>query len=404
MSDDYTPRRARGGGMLQSAVPKRTQAESEYYRTGGLLVRGVVMNTYVADDDLLPAIDTANSDLTAVYCDVYVYSGLPGNKVHFFPRCLVSQERSGMHEGDIWVPRATTLDITGVLDLNTGSNPADLDGDHVLLGFMDDNFGLPVVLRAIPHPNADIGKTQANDLGERLKLRQADGQPRKWKHRGAVWGVDKDGNWEIDLRNAHTGDYLPDGSEPPATQTGTSGAYTARIQPGAFFKIVGPNEELIEIDATGRVIIVTAAARGDQSIELNIDGQVLIDARKSQSSIDMAADGTITTTSGATLQKQTLDASEVQVGQGATESAMRGDQWKSLHTSYDSALTGLLGGITTLLPLIAAKLVPAPVPGDPISVALGNLAGLASAFATAQAALVAAGPPGALSSTVTVKD
>ena len=133
MSADYTPVLLPGGGVIQSAVPKREVVESAYNRSSGLIVRAVIINTYVADDDVLPSIDPAGDDLLAVYCDVYAYSGLPGNKVHFFPRCLVSQERGGMHEGDIWCPRATTLDITGVLDLNTGSNPADLDGDHVLI-------------------------------------------------------------------------------------------------------------------------------------------------------------------------------------------------------------------------------------------------------------------------------
>ncbi len=402
----YRATRIPGGGLLQSATRKGSPVRGdESYAAEGLLVRGVVLQVYAVDEEVYPGIDIEGEDRIALFCDVYVYSGTPGMQTGFLPRVLLTSDRGGMHEGDIWIPRATTLDVTGILNPNKGSNPADLDGDHVLVGFMDNKINLPVVLRSIPHPNADTGKTaqgsSAEDLGHRLKIRVADGQPRKWKHRGANWGVDKDGNWLTDLTNAHVGEYNADGSEKDAAEDGTSGNYTIRVQPGANYKIVGPNQEQIDIDDNGRIVIVTDSAKGDQSIELHIDGQVLIDARRSQSKIDMAADGTVTINSGATLKKTTIDASDVQLGTGATQRAIRGDAWQTAHGTYDVALNSLLANLVAVLTLMQTELIIKPT--DLLTTAAMTTL-LASSVAQLTTIATTMGDPTLKSASVTVKD
>jgi len=165
------------GTRLQSGIPKR-KPSSMPGSSSGLLLRGVVTATYVIDDPDHPFADDPSKVPTAVYCDVLTF----GRRWYFIPKCLVAQERSGLHSGHVWKPRAATMTITSApMDLNKGTNPAILDGDHVLVGFLDDNFNQPLILRALPHPAADVGNEEL-EVGHRLKLVDGDGDPDFWKH------------------------------------------------------------------------------------------------------------------------------------------------------------------------------------------------------------------------------
>lgn len=403
----YKPKKTRTGAVIQGAVPKVPSNGDMMARAHGLLVRGIVIATYVYDAD--QALPTRVTPQSTIYADVFVYSSIPGMKINFLPRCLVAQERAGLHEGDIWVPRAATLDVTGsplnVENLRE-SDPFDWDGDHVLVGFMDDTFALPVVLKEVPHPNADIGKTTSDDIGKRLRLVAADDQPRQWKHRGAYWGVDSQGNWVTDLTGAHDGVYNPDGTEPDPPEDGSAGTWTVRAQKGGFAKIVGPDDQVFEMRADGTVQIV--APTGEQIIQLDPDGTLTINAPKQQSSIIISPTGQITINAGNDAQPIVVQGSQtdlqtgtVVLGDGATEAAVLGDQWASLHGDYDTQLLLLLDGIVGLLAMIVPKLTPPPTPMDPITTALTNVT---TQLATTKIAVQALTTPAPLSGSVTVKD
>lgn len=374
MTYKFSPKLTRNGGVIQSAMPKVPAGErTRELRANGLLIRGVVTATYVYDAD--QAIPTRTTPQRVVYCDVFLYSSLPGTRINFLPRCLVTQDRAGLHEGDIWAPRATTVDISGSdLDIANlrGSDPFDWDGDHVLVGFMDDSLSLPCILREIPHPNADVGKSTSDEPGVRLRLVATDGQPRQWKHRGARWGVDDKGNWLTDLTAAHNGVYNPDGTEPDPPEDGSSGTYTLRIQPGGFYKVVGPDDSVIEVRADGRIQITSVT--GEQIVQLDPDGTLSLSCVKQGSTMVMAADGSITVTSGPTNPTIThatttanIDAAVVNVGVGAVQAAMLGDQWQAQHTAYDSALIQTISQIVALLGEMLPKLSPPPMVTDPIT-------------------------------------
>ena len=137
-----------GGTRLQTGIPVSYRAENPTH-TKGLLLRGVVIATYVTDDPLHPKIaDMLNQPIT-VYCDVLVYPSIPRQRWFVLEQVLVSQARGGVQSDNIWKPKATTTNlVTQVLNDTLGANPAQFDGDHVLIGFLNDSFSEPIILRA----------------------------------------------------------------------------------------------------------------------------------------------------------------------------------------------------------------------------------------------------------------
>jgi hypothetical protein len=203
MSQAFKSRVLRTGTRLQSGIPKKNPMPNPIDATG-MLLRGVVTATYVVDDENHPLADKTDVVPTAVYCDVLTF----GRQWRFLPRCIVAQERSGLHSGHVWKPRACSMTLTGdPVDMNAGTNPANLDGDHVLVGFMDGNSNQPVIMRALPHPAADVGNEEFG-VGHRLKLKVADGDPDFYKHNGSYYGIHKNGDFYIDTTHANDGQLL----------------------------------------------------------------------------------------------------------------------------------------------------------------------------------------------------
>jgi hypothetical protein len=208
-----------GHSRNQAAVPKRP-ISFDAGRAQGLLLRGVVTKTYVIDN---PDHPYANGTPIAVYCDVLVYSSVKGTTFRLLPNCLVSQDRGAMHSGRVWKPKAATIDISGdTFDLEKGTDPSSVDGDHVLVGFLDDSFNLPVVLKGLSHPAVDVGNEE-RDAGNRLQLLDTDGDPDFWKHHGTYYGVDDNGDFIVDTTFANDGKIGNDGKEadPPTDGKGT---------------------------------------------------------------------------------------------------------------------------------------------------------------------------------------
>lgn len=377
------------GAVFQAAMPKVSKIvrESAQESTLGLLLRGVVIATYVYDEDSAVASGpTAGVPQFNIYCDVFCYTGIPNFRNQVLPRCLVLQRSGGMHDGEIWKPRATTRDITGT-DLNINepgkSDPFDWDGDHVLVGFMDDSFNLPVILGSVPHPEADVGKVSegddAEEVGARMRLRTVDGNPRMWKHKGVFWGVDADGGWRLDLRNANDGEHNADGTEKAAPEDGSVGNYTAHIQKGARGQVNGPEGQVVTLLADGAISI--RAATGDQTIRLDPDGTVLIDGAMQQSSIELSASGKIQIIAGNDAAEYEVNASKanfrtdtVDLGDGADEKVVLGSTWKTDHDDYDAKLRATMAQLAILLPFLAAGVVPPVVISvGPDGIAFENL-------------------------------
>jgi hypothetical protein len=217
---ELTSRVTGTGTLLQSGIPhKRSQQDMGNPR--GLMLRGVVVTTYVTDDDAAPV--PPEDKAIGVYCDVVVYSGQPSIRYQLLRAVPVVQDRSGLHSGRIWKPRAASFDITGgTLDIEKGTNLANVDGDHVLVGFLDGTHTRPVILGALPHPANDVGN-EDKAVGNRMRLKAVDGDPDFWKHHGVFYGVADNGDWVVDTTQANAGELEPNGKEkaPPTDGSGS---------------------------------------------------------------------------------------------------------------------------------------------------------------------------------------
>lgn len=234
----WATKERRAGGRKQAGIPTQPR-RLHFDRANGLLLRGVVVATYVSDDDNHPErTEVSGTEPVAIYCDVLVYSSKTTQRWVFLPAVLVLQDRGGMHSGRIWKPRAATVDKGDTdLDLDAQANPADLDGDHVLVGFIDDNLNAPVILGGIPHPSNDEGNA-SKPVGQRMRLKVADGDPDFWKHRGAYYGIDDAAGFLVDLSQAHSGQFDAQGKEPSAPQDGSIGNIEMKAQNSALAKFL----------------------------------------------------------------------------------------------------------------------------------------------------------------------
>jgi hypothetical protein len=287
------------------------------------------MATYVLDDPNHPAtLETGDDgkDPVGVYCDVLVYSTMPGMHCYGIPRVLVLQDRGGMHNGRIWKPKATTMDVTGSpLDPDTGTMVGNMDGDHVLVGFLDNNLGMPVILGGIPHPSHDVGIPDPAQPGHTRGLKLADGDPDWFKHNGVVYGIDGAGNYVVDSRYGNDGTLLQDGAE-AAPPTDGKGAQSYHLPMDAEHRV----EFWDMADPTAPVSKSYQSIKKD-AYELSLD-DVKVWLKMLQAALELKLDG------GATLKVENKDADAVlTLGDGA-KSAMIAEAFQ---TWWDTTLKPL---------------------------------------------------------------
>lgn len=204
-----------GGNRTQSAVAQREGRGDHHLRARGLILRGVVIATYVQLDGTRAVPESTSQNITGVYCDVLVYSSIEGFKNGPLKGVPVVQN-VGMHTGNIWIPRATRQDLSQLALKIATADPVNLDGDHVLIQFLEDDLSRPIITGRYLHPRMGQGNEGLDSAGHRMKLKVTDGEPYLWKHAGAYFGVDKDGNFVIDTTRAHSGQYDASGNEVPA--------------------------------------------------------------------------------------------------------------------------------------------------------------------------------------------
>ncbi len=258
---EWRPQRVGYGTVLQSGIPHRPQPYSAG-DTKGLLLRGVVTATYLVDDANHPA-----EEPVQVYCDVLVYSGMRNTRYMYLPRCVVVQDRGGaLHSGRVWKPRAASIDISGSTNLNIeqATNPAYMDGDHVLVGFFDNDFSQPVILGGIAHPSRDVGN-QDRDAGNRLNLKLADGDPDFWKHHGVYYGVSDTGDFVVDTTRGTDGTLGADGKEADPPGDGSTGNVALRLPVGSTLTIEvdgGPSLTIEEKDGNATLTLGDGAESG----------------------------------------------------------------------------------------------------------------------------------------------
>jgi hypothetical protein len=248
---------------------------AEGYEARGLLLRGVVLRTYLPDDPAHPgnkiiAVPDENpvagvlgthpetlldvTRLRQILCDVLIYS--PGYRAFLRLVPLAQPWGHGAVEG-AWYPRACYAASTGTAaqpvgdpDTKAFTSPDDLDGDHVLVGFLEDDLALPIILYKIHHPSA----TRALAAYRARTATQGPTAEYLAVHRGTVIRIDSDGNIYLDATGASKGQLGIHGEELP----GTGGKITILAKAS---QTVDVKAGLVAVEATATTVTVKAATK-----------------------------------------------------------------------------------------------------------------------------------------------
>lgn len=119
--------------------------------TGGLLVRGVVIAVQFPADYTLGDLDP--SQIPCVTCDVLVYEERRKTILYGVP---VLVQSGGYDNHEVWVPRAASSSVSGGTytppEQRGGTAANDTDGDHVVVGFLNNDPARPIILGQLAHP------------------------------------------------------------------------------------------------------------------------------------------------------------------------------------------------------------------------------------------------------------
>lgn len=186
-------------------------------QANGLLCRGVVLKVKTHDDPdrLLPQGRTSPAVTASGFlCDVLVYS--PVDVCTVLREVPISMPSAGLNDHEVWKPRPAGVDISPatfrISDPASvvASRAQNLDGDHVLVGFLDNDLQKPIIMGQIPHP--------------RNSRKESQGDPTQYKYRRLIRGIDlgvtDGGSVVIDTTSASDGSISPTGDEVPAASAG----------------------------------------------------------------------------------------------------------------------------------------------------------------------------------------
>lgn len=233
----YEPYELDDGTILQSAVysedPSALAPDALDMHTMGHIARAVVLRTYYVDD---PSWSERgwSTGIRALACDVRLY----GRRMRPLFRVPVAQTVSGLFDDDLYVPRGSNQDIEGGPLTSAASSPTDprpttaerLDGDHVLVAFLEGDANQPFVLPfSLGHPN------KRNAPGG------DDGRVRRIRHLGVKVEIDKNANLNLDA-SAPAKDEL--GASGTEVENPSGGNVTITAASGRLAKVAADLVEL----------------------------------------------------------------------------------------------------------------------------------------------------------------
>ncbi len=190
------------GNIRQAGVKGPARHNEHLDNAQGFITRAVVLATYFTEEDSRNGF--VEGKQRTVSCDVRTY----GRHMRELFKVPVLQKEQGLFDEDIYIPRHARQHIDGGDMLGRASEkspptPAEkLDGDHVLIGFLDNDPQQPVVLPFVmPHPRSNYAP------------KAVDGRIRRIRHNGTSMEFDKNGNFTIDARGAAKEILGPRGTE-----------------------------------------------------------------------------------------------------------------------------------------------------------------------------------------------
>ena len=242
----YRPQKLRGGVVVQSGVDLKPRSTQRYRLMDPALrpFRAVVVNSRVIDE-------AGHVRGIAVECDVIlVRTQLSIQNVP------VLQRQYGINNvHDLWVPRPTTRSLDDS-DLNVNRTvssrgtfvaPAtslgELDGDMVLVDFMEGNKDFPIIVGALPHERSN--RVLTSGIGWREGSVAERGAPKRDEyythHYGAEVRINEQGDLLVDTVNAY--------ADPATEDAGAaSGQVRFRIKDSQRLTVaIGDDEDVFEV-------------------------------------------------------------------------------------------------------------------------------------------------------------
>jgi hypothetical protein len=240
--------RAPDGTVIQSGFQRRpANNHHDVSSVDGWITRGVILQTYYADED--DRNGWVKGLQRSMLSDVRTY----GRYSRTLTRVPHAQRTHGLFDEDFRTPRSSTQNINGgdLLSEPSGSKgptSADkIDGDHVLIGFLDNDPMQPVILPfSLPHPSAAYTP------------QKADGRVKRMRHSGVLMEWDSVGNFTLDARGAAKQE-LVNGAE--QSNSGTAGKVTFRTTDGS-------NETSIQLNNKGEIHLSSGPGTGDEPVPL----------------------------------------------------------------------------------------------------------------------------------------
>jgi hypothetical protein len=126
------------------------------------------------------------------------------------------------------------MDLSGkALNLFTAAL-GQIDGDHVLVSWLDGQYNSPIILRGMPHPSADIGNAAGQgSAGTHLNLKRVDGSPWFVKNNGTAFGITKSGDFSVNTCFANNGSLTNTGAEPAPSSDDSLGNVVEKLHSNA---------------------------------------------------------------------------------------------------------------------------------------------------------------------------
>jgi hypothetical protein len=231
------------GTVIQASTPVM-EGGIPMGSTLGMIEVGVILQTYYADD---PSWDDDNrawakGNIKGLFADVRIY----GKVDKTLPRVPVFQRVHGIHDEDVYLPRAAKHDLGGgsltIYPSESGQpTPAHrMDGDLCLVAFLGNTPTRPVIL--------PFGPAHA---ASKRTLESSDGRVRRIRINGTMveWG--SGGNLTLDATGAAKADLDASGNE--VSNSGTGGQVTIKTKDAAGA------ESSIVLDTSGGITVTDGA-------------------------------------------------------------------------------------------------------------------------------------------------
>lgn len=252
----WKPQKTSGGVVLPSGLDGKGAGYTPPLEPRRGPYRAVVINTYVSDDEA----NTRRKKF--VTCDVIIVrTGVPMSRVP------VEQRNFGVNNvHQLWVPRPSTRVISTNEALNLRSVGAtgklegrgtaydDLDGDQVLVDFVEGDIDYPVVRGALQHQRSN--RQVVNSTSDRGKASKDEYYTH---HQGTEVRIDKDGNVLFDTVGAYSD--LVD-------ETGSGGDFRVRMKDSKTYVIEMDGTDVLEVyqDGSGQVRVDLGEGAGERLV------------------------------------------------------------------------------------------------------------------------------------------